>query len=179
MAVIQKIAAARDASICLYLQNDYDSHSFIWFITIGFRYSSQHYGLIVAEQQKFPLCMAPLNELPGHLVNLVNTGQIVYMTASEADGTAIHLIKLDTLLPECFPPIALIPEHPLFTKWLDLVPFPPLANFAAWQQKDNNASSIIPKIYELIPDEYLHHENSLDSKHETLDIEHQTLSMSS
>jgi len=132
MCVIQELCIASETSLDLYLQTCYENSAFMWFITIGFVYASQHYGPIVDFDQVpkagFPLCSDPEKELPKHLGILAKKGELTYTgtfdDTSEEVNMMIRLLCLKKRLCQWFPPMTTISNHAMFTEWLYSVPFP-------------------------------------------------------
>jgi len=158
MCVIQELCIASETSLDLYLQTCYENSAFMWFITIGFVYASQHYGPIVDLDQVpkagFPLCSNPEKELPKHLGTLAKKGEVTYTgtfdDTPEEENMMIRLLCLKRRLCQWFPPMTTISNHAMFTEWLYSVPFPSPSKKKSWIQKKGK-KSLIRHIKSLIP----------------------------
>jgi len=153
MSTIQQLSHTANWSIDLYLQTDYKNQSFIWFITIGFWYSSLHYKFHVDSQgtipDMFPICSNMKQELPETFHKLCNNTHLTYVITSDHLGQDILLLTMKKLLLEFFPPTCLINEHPMLTQWLYSVPFPPPPKSVSWTY-DNGNGSLLGHIEEMV-----------------------------
>ncbi len=93
LSTIQQLCKMTSSNTDLFLQADYTSRSFIWLITIGFYYTSQHLkhqsDTERTASDKHPLCFAHKEELPDEFHNLINTGELSYLTTASPNGSNI------------------------------------------------------------------------------------------
>jgi len=112
MCAIQELCVTTETSLDLFLQTCYENTSFMWFITLGICYASQHYGQIVdlddVPMTDFPICSDPKKVLPKHLASLAKKGEVTYTgtfdDTPDEEKLMMRLLCLKKCLCEWFPP---------------------------------------------------------------------------
>jgi len=116
MCAIQTLCRKENACTDIYLQTEYLNQSFLWFITIGFWYSRQHYASNHTKKG-FPLCMDAQKELPPTLAEFARIGDVSYITSKSNELMEIQLLVMKSFLADLFPPESKFSDHGMLQKW--------------------------------------------------------------
>jgi len=140
MSTIQQLSLIACSKPDLYLQTDYNNQSFLYFISIGFWYSSLHLELTINGQRQaskgYPLCCNVTEELPKTLHELVTSADLGYITTPQPGAAEIRLLTMKKVLLEFFPPMRPVVDYPMLTEWLYSVPFPSPPQSSSWNHDE-------------------------------------------